>query len=478
MALSKYKQEQKKISKMNIGVIHSQVGFDDGVSIVMEQVEEVMSKNLNIPKSNIFYLVGKSKKSLKRITEKEVLWHKNSTNSLLNFHYNKGFGGALSEKIEQSIGLAKEAIKEFVYGKKIDILIVHNSSHPVNFVSSVAISRFYRDEINLGKKPPRYILWWHDSHLERERYKNPSRDIKNYLLEGVPGKYVNYIVYINRLQFENSQKYLKELDSRSPGFYKKLIKNHTVIYNTATTYINKFSDLHKEEYSLGVERFLKDYKIKEIIEKNKISLKDIQFCLQHTRIVKRKRIDFALEYCYEIFERLKSEKMSKAFVFLVSGPSGDEAGDYKKELIELNKKLRKDYNTDKFFLIFSEDKKSDISFEDIPPLIARLGGFSTYFSEVEGFGNNLLEVFASGLIPVLYAYPVYLKELSEHNFRAVELNKFEIFPESIEKLLNYLKDDDSKRNAANYNIKTLKKEFSHRTIAPKLRRAIIRDLEK
>lgn len=460
------------IQKLNYGIIHSQFGFEDGVSIVMKQVDEVLRKYLHIPKSKIHYLVGKSKKIDKYIRQRRILWHKNKTNLLLNYYFNKGFGGALSEKIENAIWNAKAEIKKFVYENKINVLIVHNSSHPVNFISSIALSRFYRDEYKRGKKPPRYILWWHDSHLERKRYQNPSNDIKNYLLEGVPGKYVNYIIFINRLQFETAQKYIKDLDSRSPGLYENLFKNNTVVYNTATTYINTFKELEKEEYTERVEYFLKEFK--NLFQRNGLMLKDVIFCLQHTRVIPRKKIDFALRYAYEVFNNIKNKKDIKSMVFLVSGPSGDESGDYKKELITLNKELSKQYNTDKFFLIFAEDfKKIKISFEEIPIIIARLGGFATYFSEEEGFGNNLLEVLAAGLIPAVYTYPVYLKDISNYNFNIVKTDKLEIDQKSIRGMIRLILNDNLKREWANKNIQILKKNFSNKTIAPRLRKAIL-----
>ena len=40
---------KKDIPKLNYGMIHSQVGFNDGVSIVMNQIESVMVKNMEIP---------------------------------------------------------------------------------------------------------------------------------------------------------------------------------------------------------------------------------------------------------------------------------------------------------------------------------------------------------------------------------------------------------------------------------------------
>ena len=465
---------KKDVLKLNYGVIHSQVGFADGVSIVMNQVESVMVNNLGVPKSNIYYLVGKAKSSSPYIRQKNILWHKNKTNLLLNEHFDKGFGGALSEKVEMAIWSAREEIRRFVCDKKIDVIIAHNTSHPVNFILSVALSRYFRDEIVAGRKTPKYILWWHDSHLERERYSKPSQDIKNYLLEGVPGKYVEYIVFINRLQFESAQKYILELDKREPGYYEQLFHNHTVIYNTATTLINSLEELN-EKFNDRVEKFLEDYSINDLLKKNRLKLNDAQFCLQHTRIVPRKRIDFALEYSYKLFSKLKKKKMKKAMIFFVSGPHGDEKGNYKGKLISLNRKLAKQYNTNKFFLIFAEDyKRSRISFEEMPLVISKLGGITTYFSEIEGFGNNLLEVLAAGLIPAVYTYPVFVKDLARYRFKTVSLSNFEITAGSINKMVHVIESDRVKKMWANKNLEILRKRFSHEIIAPKLKRAILR----
>lgn len=468
-------KRKKDLKKLNYGIIHSQLGLSDGVSIVMRQVEDVMVKNLKIPKSKIFYLVGKCKKKSSHIKQSKVLWHKHPTNIIVSKHYDKGFGGALSEKIENAIRKAKEDIKKFINDKNIDVIIDHNSSHPVNFIGAIALSRFYRDQIKAGKKTPKYIVWWHDSHFERERYANPSRDIKNYLLEGVPGKYVDYIIFINNLQFESAQNYFKELDSRNPGTYDRLLRNHTVIYNTADTIIQSYSDLNFEKFGKRAEKFLEEYKIKKLLKKHKLTLKDVQFVLQHTRIIPRKRIDFALKYSYKLFSKLKEKRLYKGMIFFISGPSGNELGDYKLELKKLNSRLAKQYKTDKFFLVFAEDfKKNSISFEEMPIIFSKLGAISTYFSEVEGFGNNLLEVLAAGLIPAVYTYPVFVKDIARYKFKIVCLDRFEITNKSINEMIKVIQSDRIKKKWANTNIKILKKKFSHETIAPKLARAIIK----
>jgi hypothetical protein len=476
---TKTKKRKKKnhykrpdIKKLRYGIIHSQMGFEDGVSIVMGQIEEVMNKNLKVQKSHIFYLVGKAKRPNSRIRQNEIFWHKYKTNVMLNERYHKGLGGEYNEEVEKAIYDAKKEIQKFVEDKKIDVLIVHNSSHPTNFIGSVAISRYYRDMFREKKKPPKYILWWHDSHLERQRYARPPRHIKRYLLDGVPGKYVEYIIFINKIQFENARKYFLELDKECPGFYDRILHNNVVIYNTVTTPINKVDELKEERIHRKTRKFLRDFKIKALLRKHKLKLPEVLFCLQHTRIVPRKRIDFALRYCYELLQAARKKTEKKALYFLVSGNSGDETGDYKKELIKLNKKLSEIYNEKKFFLVFLEDVKTSLNFEQMPFVLRRIGGISTYFSEVEGFGNNLLEVMAAGMVPIVYTYPVFKKDLKKYHFKAIAVEKFEITERSINQAIKIVKNIRMKDEWGRKNIEILKRKLSHETIAAKLKRAI------
>ncbi len=451
---------KKQIPSLNYGVIHSQFGFEDGVSIVMDQVEYAMKEYLNIPASNIYYLIGKSGKKSKQITQRKILWHGNKLNKKMVHNFSKGYVNCY-EEIEKAIQNAQEEITQWIEKKKIDILIIHNYSHPVNFIGPVALARYYRDAIKNNKSTPKYVLWWHDSHLERPKFENPSPDVKGYLDEGVPSKYVEYILFINSMQYELARKYYEEL-------HKDILLNYDVVYNTATAVINNYSELRKDEFKERVEKFLEDFKIWEMLKKENLTLEDTQFCLQHTRIVPRKRIDFALKYAYELHSKLDK----KAMIFFISGHTGKLDTTYKKELKKLNNKLSKQYNTTKFFLVFNEDFKTEIRFAEFPSIIARLGGVSTYFSEIEGFGNNLLEVMAGGLVPILYTYPVFIKDIAQFGFKCVSLDKFEI--EKVDEVIKIINNDKLKQNYVNHNLKILKNKLSHKLIAFKLRRAIIR----
>jgi hypothetical protein len=463
--------KKQDIPKLKYGMIHSLFGDVEGVSIVMKQIEGVLNKNLKVPKKNIFYLIGKSKIKSPRIIEKEILWNKNETNQLMLDNYQIGYGGENSEKIEIAITEAKKVIRDFIRKNKIDILIAHNTAHPINFVGSVALSRYYRDEIKQGRKTPKYVLWWHDSHLERRNFINPPMDVNNYLLQGVPGNFVEYIIFINSLQFKKAKRYFKKLDKTDPGFYHQMEMNHDIVYNTTDVFINKFRDLQSDKFNDRVDKFIADFKIRDLLKKRHLQLSDVLFCLQHTRLVARKRIDFALKYCYVLLEQLRKRNYCKAMYFLVSGHTADTT---RRKLLKLNRKLKEEYKIKNLFLIFAEDyyNKTNITFEEYPKIFAKLGGFSTYFSEVEGFGNNLLEVLASGLIPVVYRYNVFKKDISKYNFKLIALNKYEINMKKIDDTIGIIRNKTKKREWVDKNLRILKKHFPHKTIAVKLIQAI------
>ena len=466
----KFKKEE--IPKLRYAMFHSLFGDSEGVSIVMNQIERVLNEKLNVPLKNIRYLIGKSKVKSKRITENEFIWNGAEANILMRKNYKKGYGGGSSEQIEEAIRKAEEVIRKFIRKNKIDVLISHNSSHPVNFIPAVALSRYYRDEILKGRKTPKYILWWHDSHLERKEFLNPPYDVENYLLQGVPGRFVEYILFINSLQFKKAKKYLMKLDERDPGFYKRMEVNHDVIYNTTDVFIEKFGDLQTDKFNESVNNFMKDFKIESLLEEKGLKLSEVLFCLQHTRVVDRKRIDFALEFCYALLEKLRKKGRYKSIYFFVSGKDPDKL---RKKLIQLNEELKVKYGHENLILVFATDysDKTKINFEEYPKIFAKLRGIATYFSENEGFGNNLLEVLASGLVPIVYTYPVFKEDIAKYKFKLIEFEKFELDDKKIRETISLITDEDKRRKWVDYNLGVLKKNFPHDLIGVKLTQAIV-----
>lgn len=466
---------KKTIPSLRYAMLHSDFGLHDGVSIVMQQVHDVMVSQMGVPEKNLFYLVGRCGKRSRNITRAAILRHDHKDNLFMRKYFEQGYGGDRSERIERALTKAQKAIERFVDSKRIDVIIAHNTSLPFNFVLAVALHRFYRDRVQAQARTPKYILWWHDAHTERPSYAKPASDVKRYLLQGVPGPFAEYIVFINSLQFHDAEKYFMELDSLRPGYLEDIRKNHGVIYNTTSTFIDSYGDLIADRFSSRVELFLDEFGVRQLLQEHGLTLKDVQFCLQHTRMVERKRIDFALRYCFALFDHLKKRRsnQTKAFYFLVSGHDADRT---KGKLKRLHKRLCKEYGTDRFFLVFAQeyDKKTTIRFDEFPLIFAKLKAFTTYFSEIEGFGNNLLEVLAAGLVPVVYTYPVFKHDIAKYGFKLVALDRFEIQEEDLKRTIEMLEHDHKRKLWVNRNLVILKKHFSHMLVARKLKRAIIR----
>lgn len=466
---------EKNIPNLNYGIIHSQHGYSDGVSIVMQQAEEIMKEDMNIPEENIYYLVGKARRKEFNITEKNILRDKYFINKMVLKSYHKGLNGIKKKLFERTVLMAKKCIKDFVEENKIDVIVAHNMSHPVNFITSLAISRYYKEAIKKGERTPKYLLWWHDSHLERKEYDNPADDIQDYLLEGVPGGFVEYIIFINSLQFPQAEKRYFSLLEKKYSHYSELMDfHHDIIYNTADRMIHSYQDLKNRETRELKKEFLNDFNVRRLLKKHDPGLKKTLFVLQHTRVVPRKRIDFALEFVFELREFLEKESKYDTLYFFVSGATGLKSKKTRVELRKLHRSLSKKYKTNRVFLVFAseENGRSRIGFYNFPRIFASLGGISTYFSEIEGFGNNLLEVMASGLIPVVYTYPVFKKDLEKFNFKTISLDKFEVSPECLQSVLEIIEDEEKRKDWAEENLKILDESFRHKIIARKLKKAV------
>ena len=467
-----FDKKKKNSSKLRYGMVHSLFGEDEGVPIVMKQLEEVLHKKMDVPENRIYYLVGQSKIKSKQITEAKVLWNNNPINVFVwKDNYSKNLKREDKLKLERAIELGKRVIETFVKKNKIDVLIAHNSSHPVNFVMCMALSRYFKGRKEKGLFAPRYILWWHDSHLERDSFSEPSQDIKKYLIEGLPGPNVDYILFINSLQWDNAKDFFREVDKKYPGFYERIERNHDFVFNTTNTFIRSFQDLENHKFGKLVHSFFRDYDIYDLLGKKGFFVEDVLFCLQPTRIVHRKRIDFALKFCYSLLRRIKEKGQYKAIYFLISGY--DPIG-MKDELIELDKKLKKKFKEENVFLIFAEDYvgMTNLNFLDYPKVFAQLNGIATYFSDVEGFGNNLLEVLASGLPPVIYEYPVYKKDISKSKLKLISFDKFKIDNKRLERVVSLLKNKTMRKNWVNKNLEILRRDYPHDLIVSRLKKAV------
>ena len=133
-----------KLNEIRIGIIHSLIGKNDGVSIVIDQTVKAMSKHLKINIGNFFFLAAHSSPRFNAQTN-EVFWHKSEEHKFIinNFNnHDKSVMKELDAMIHQHALYAKEVIKKWVDENYIDLIIAHNTSHPYNFITAVGLGYY------------------------------------------------------------------------------------------------------------------------------------------------------------------------------------------------------------------------------------------------------------------------------------------------------------------------------------------------
>jgi hypothetical protein len=467
------------VSHLNIGILHSLIGKNDGVSIVIDQSVEAMVKYMNIPLGNIYYLAAHSSPRF-NVETNDIFWHKSPLHKrILKYFCDKPPCWLEGEIVENAL-IAKEVIKDFMERNQIDLLIAHNTSHPYNFITAVGLGLYLEERISERYIWPKVLAWWHDSYFERPQFDNPNEVIKKYL-RYLPGLNNSGVVFINKDQAEIAKKYFESFDKADLEEYFN--KHTSVIPNTSDIDWDwKKEDWENSDRIIAPpqdnynDSFFDDIGLTKQLKKMHFTLDDAVILLQHTRIVPRKKIETAIDFGFKLAAKFKNEK---CIVLLVSGYSGDEQFEYKKFLQQYFKeKLSKKPET-KIILIFGEAhilSNRDIivdqkfyKFSEIPSIVAQHGGIGTYFSEIEGFGNNLLEMTSWGLPSVINRYPVYQDSIEQYGFELPSITDNVLTKKVVDDAYELL-TNPRKRNAQVYhNMKILNTHLSHRLMARKIK---------
>jgi len=467
-----------------IGTIHTLLCYNDGVSIVINQIVNSLQTYLNMPPESFAFACGKYNGDLyNKVWVDDSLWHKDDTVTYVLANYSTDPPPRdLESKIEARVADAEKILAQFFDESGVDLIIAHNTGHPVNLIYSLGLNRLYERRKKTGQRLPRYFMWWHDSHLERDRFLNPNPLIRRYLMEGVPGPHVEGIVFINRGQWDIARAYFKQLTDRDPKIVDRLERSHIVIPNTCDVPKEWPTDPDLEYFAPKLDPYNADFLEAMGIQDRLIaegkSLKNCLLFLQHTRVVPRKRIDHAIDFCFAIADRFKKDGQNKMVFLLISGPTGDELSD---DVTDLTKHLhmrcfeRHDLNVE---IIWGENRiRSErevvngvkyYSFAEVPGIVAHYGGLGTYFSDVEGFGNNLLELISLGVPPVVREYPVYLTDIAIYGFDIPSTPDGTMTPELIEGAYKILTDVDHRKAVVKKNVDVLVKNLGHNKIAENL----------
>ncbi|PON12939.1 hypothetical protein C2W62_36985 [Candidatus Entotheonella serta] len=231
------------------------------------------------------------------------------------------------------------------------------------------------------------------------------------------------------------------------------------------------------------KNFFEDIGLQEELDDLGVSLDETLLILQHTRVVARKRIDHAIDFAFLLHERLLKTGRKKATALIISGHSGDEDDAYVNQLrLHFDAKRQQAAHPEGVMLLFAEHRifaereviidKRYYRFRDIPGIIARQGGVGSYFSESEGYGNNLLEMISMGLPVLINRYPVYQKDIEPLGFMlpAIENGDFtESFLDAAEALVL---DSQKRAEVVRHNLSVLDKKLNHKLISRKMEKVL------
>jgi glycosyltransferase involved in cell wall biosynthesis len=465
------------ISHLNYGIIHSLIGKNDGVSIVIDQSVNAMVKEMGIQLGNIYYLAAHTSPRFNAQTH-DVFWHKNEIHTTLIRKFREPDDGSLDRLIHENALIAKDIIAEFVQRNNIDILIAHNTSHPYNFITAVGLGYYFESLREQNIIWPKILVWWHDSYFEREQFENPNPSIQKYL-KYLPGTYVDGIVFINSTQPALAKKVFQKYGTNRLDEY--FADRTVVIPNTHDItwdwekYDWNSSELIYPPQDIYNRSFFKNIGLTAMLESAGFTMQETIVLLQHTRIVPRKKIELAIDLAFELEKRFHTAGIKKSVALLISGHSGDEQVKYKEFLAEYYGLKKEQMPGSAVFMIFGEDRilshrdiivdKKYYNFFEIPAIISSVGGIGTYFSQVEGFGNNLLEMLAAGLPVVINKYHVFKSDLEPLGFDLPHVEENILDPEMIETAFKLATDYIFRNKMVKHNLGILSEKLGHRVIA-------------
>ncbi|MBA7539496.1 hypothetical protein ES705_31775 [subsurface metagenome] len=474
------------ISHLNVGIIHSLIGKNDGVSIVIDQTVHAMVDDMGIELGNIFFLAAHTSPRFNAETN-DIFWHKNDIHKAILKYFTDKPPDGFDDLIHEKANYAKEIIKQFVRKHNIDLLIAHNTSHPYNFITAVGLGYFIEELRDKGIIWPKVMVWWHDSFFERKQFSNPNSVIRKYL-KYLPGVEIDGIAFINKSQPELAKKLFKALNYPR---IERFFTNRTIVVPNTSSIDWEWESMDWENGELISpqldnynETFLRDIGLTEEIEKRNFTIEDTLILLQHTRIVPRKKIEVALDFAIQLEKRYKRDGQKKCIALLISGNSGDEQVEYKKMLSDYYQKKIEEHPNLNVLMILGEGRilshrdiivdKKYYNFYEIPAIVAHFGGIGTYFSQVEGFGNNLLEMVSFGLPVVINKYDVYRSDIEHLGFRFPSIEKSVLTEDLIEEAYHILTDNHIRNEIVLHNLKILQQKLDHKIIAELLKPLIIK----
>lgn len=186
--------------------------------------------------------------------------------------------------------------------------------------------------------------------------------------------------------------------------------------------------------------------------------------MQPTRIVPRKGIEFSIELCCRLKERLE-----RKVCLVVSHTAGDEGFEYLDSLVNLAEQLgvRVLWAGDRV----SNSRGTDSSGNKIYRLwdVYPNADFVTYPSLYEGFGNALLESFYFSKPVMVNRYSVYAEDIEPHGFKVVTMDGC-VTDDVVSGAIRIIEDQALASQWATHNYRVCTQHYSYKVLRSSLSR--------
>ncbi|MDL1984718.1 MAG: glycosyltransferase family 4 protein [Deltaproteobacteria bacterium] len=329
----------------------------------------------------------------------------------------------ISRKIHELRLRLKKHLYNFIRQFKIDVLVAENClTIPLNIPLGIAIAEL------ISETAIPTIAHHHDFFWERQAF------MRNAVWEYLNMAFPPHLPQIQHVVINSSAN--NQLSLRT-GISPTIIPNVMDFDNPPEPIDDYACDVRK---ALGVED-------------------DQLLILQPTRVVKRKRIELAIELINRLGKKAK---------LVISHASGDEGYGYECRVREYADML----GVDTIFVSdiinekrgFTESGKKIYTLNDIYPH----ADLVTYPSDFEGFGNAFLEAIYFRKPIMVNAYSIYSMDIRPKGFSVIEINGY-ITDESTKHVKKVLEDEKLRKKMVDHNYKIAKTCYSYSVLHKKLK---------
>lgn len=440
-------------------LIHYHIGERDGVSLEIEKRARIF---LDLG-HEVFFLTGKDSLQRKNSFIIPELDFENKTSE--EFYENVFVKGEVSE--QKVITHFKKNKKKLV--KKInevfklirpDIIFIHNM---LSYGRNLPATQALQDVLDIFQIPT--IIVNHDLWFERDVFvKNTSTFISSILHQLPPDR--NYII---------KQEVINSIAQDQ-------------LYHIRGIQAEKIGDY----FAFRDDIFSQDSYNKDL--KSRLGIGKDDFIVLHaTRIVKRKAIENALYFCYELQKSLQNGQQillgsriinsRSRVILLLPNFIEIDAQPYFIKLKALAKKLqiymmlasnffslnRKTYNNKKVYSFWDAYTLADIV---------------TYTSAQEGFGNQFFEAVEAKKLCITFEYPVFKEDIKPEGYyyislgdRMIKRNGFNVVPiktvrRAVKNSIDLLNQENNLKKLLNQNFEIGKKYHSTHILRESLMHAL------